>query len=93
MGISTVHCNIYYIYKDPAAKEGSTNIRDIFQGMGGYESVFLANLAVPYLAEMIHVYFARSTICEMYRNNELDVLKGANIMGKASPTVSQAHFL
>eukprot|EP00957_Ditylum_brightwellii_P137094 10453329-Ditylum_brightwellii.AAC.1 len=76
MGTFTVHCNIYYTYKGPAAKEGNTSNRDIFQGMGGYESVFLANLAVPYLAEMIQVHFVRSTICEMYRNNELDVLRG-----------------
>eukprot|EP00957_Ditylum_brightwellii_P010037 757503-Ditylum_brightwellii.AAC.1 len=76
MGTLTVHCNIYYTYKGPAAKEGNTSNINTFQGMGCYESVFLVNLAAPYLAEMIQVYFARSTICEMYRNNELDGLKG-----------------
>eukprot|EP00957_Ditylum_brightwellii_P111750 8523336-Ditylum_brightwellii.AAC.1 len=71
----TVHCNIYYTYKNPVAKEGNTSNRDFFRN-GCYELVFLANLEALYLAEMIQVYFARSTIWEMYRNDELDVLKG-----------------
>eukprot|EP00957_Ditylum_brightwellii_P027161 2053477-Ditylum_brightwellii.AAC.1 len=65
----------YFNYKG-AAKGDDLTIKDVTLAIGGYESVFLADLVASYLLEMMGKKFIEAQYKRIYRDDGLTVLVG-----------------